>query len=176
MFTEEGALKVINAANHISERIVSIRGEAEKMVKGEEPYQDGADGLKVGDIADIYVMVGRAYETIDEARKLLLKYKEHLSYEVIPEMFERENLKTMNTASGYRVTVSARLSASILDQPRAFAWLRENELGDIIKETVHAGTLSAQLKDMMQQDNIDPPEDLFKISTMPVTSVTKVKK
>lgn len=44
--------------------------------------------------------------------------------------------------------------ASIEDYDKAFSWLREKGMGDVIKETVHAKTLAAIAKDNPQIEGV----------------------
>lgn len=56
----------------------------------------------------------------------------------------------------------------------AYWWLRLNNLGDLISETVNAGTLAAAAKARLDQ-GFDMPEAYFNSAFMPNTSVTKTK-
>ena len=57
----------------------------------------------------------------------------------------------------------------------AYWWLRLNNLGDLIQETVNASTLAAAAR-KRNDDGFDMPEAYFKMAIMPSTSITKVKK
>ncbi len=96
---------------------------------------------------------------------------------MIPEAFERESISSFTTDNGYRVTVSQRFFASILEGMKdvAFEWLRKNKLGDLIQPTVNAGTLSAEGKRMLEEGR-ELPEQIFSTHYKPSTSLTKVAK
>ena len=49
------------------------------------------------------------------------------------------------------------------------------EQGDMIQETVNAGTLSAFIRNMILEQGIDPPEDIVKVSTYSTTSMVKYR-
>lgn len=62
------------------------------------------------------------------------------------------------------------------DASEGLGWLRANGLGDLIVTTVNAGTLASAVKEMIREENREPPEDLFNLFFQPTTSVTKGKK
>lgn len=158
--------KVIDGSEAVSKRITDITEFLRAKVTAKE--------ISLASLVDYWLLLRRAYDTIDAARKEMLKYKDYLSNERIPERFADENVKTITTDSGYRITVAYRFSVSMLDKEKAYTWLRDHELGDLIIETVNSGTLSAQIKQMIEKEGIDPPDDIFKQSTSPYTSATKV--
>ena len=77
--------------------------------------------------------------TIEEEKLKELKRKRDLvSGEVIPTMMQEMNISTLKLADGTSVEVKPVYGASILVAKRegAFKWLRENGLGDLIKNEV----------------------------------------
>lgn len=93
----------------------------------------------------------------------------------LPALFEQEGVTSVPLAEGYRVGVSFTIRASIKqgEKDRAYAWLRGNQLGDIITTTVNASTLSATARTLLEEQNLELPEELFNVANMPNTSVTK---
>lgn len=98
---------------------------------------------------------------------------EFLSYELVPLAMERTGFTTVNHEVG-RVSVATRTSASILPEhrERAFGWLRDNGLGDLIIETVNAQTLGATAAGLIQAGG-ELPDDIFKTTVKTYTSITK---
>lgn len=140
-----------------------------------------ADGAMVSDhtaaeLAHIYVQLRTAAERWAEAGKLIEAAVEQLKTETIPKAFEAEGLTSFNLAIGYRVTVSTKFAASIKGglKEDAFKWLRGNQLGDLITETVNAGTLSAAGKQLLEEGR-ELPEELFNAAFLPQTSMIKIK-
>lgn len=127
-------------------------------------------------MADVYSAIKTLNDTVEERVKILKGLVERIKTAVLPETFEREGVTTVTTESGYRVTVSSVMRASLgEDKQAAMQWLRDNELGELIIETVNASTLSAAAKQMLLEGKeLDP--DLFRAAIMPTTSVTKVRK
>jgi hypothetical protein len=57
----------------------------------------------------------------------------------------------------------------------AFAWLKDNDLGDIIQETVNSNTLSAQAKLLLEDKGLDMDPELFNTYWQNNVSKTKAK-
>jgi len=75
---------------------------------------------------------------VEDNLKSLKKQQEVLSGEVIPTMMTEMNISTMKLADGSAIEVKPVYGASIpVDKKEeAFNWLRENGLGDLIKNEV----------------------------------------
>jgi len=116
------------------------------------------------------------YEAFDEQRKRVYAALESLSRQTLPEMMAEHDTKTITLDSlGYRFTVSQRFSCSMPDPDAGMKWLKENGLGDLIKPTVNAQTLSSAVKKRIEDDGMEVPPELFNTSYAPFTSATKVK-
>lgn len=117
----------------------------------------------------------RVNEQIKEAREALGDIADDLSTQRIPELMRAAGVKTITIEGVGRVTVSHRFSCSILEgkKEQAFSWLRGNQLDALIIETVNSATLSAAAKSRLAEDGLDMPNDIFKVGTMPYTSITK---
>ena len=74
----------------------------------------------------------------EESLKQLKQQAETLSGEVIPTMMTEMNISTMKLADGSAIEVKPVYGASISADKKeeAFNWLRENGLGDLIKNEV----------------------------------------
>ena len=77
-------------------------------------------------------------EVMDKNIKQKKKDFEHLSGEVIPTMMSEMGLSHLKLMDGSSVDVKPNYSASITiaNREAAFNWLRENNLGDIIKNEI----------------------------------------
>jgi hypothetical protein len=112
---------------------------------------------------------------IKEAREALAEMEEKLSREQIPEIMREQGIKTTTIEGVGRVTVSYRFGCTMLDKEQGLEWLRGNGHGGIIIETVNSSTLSAFAKSMLEESGAELPDSIFKVSTSPYTSITKVK-
>jgi len=77
-------------------------------------------------------------EVMDKNIKQKKKDFEHLSAEVIPTMMAEMGLSHLKLMDGSSVDVKPNYSASITiaNRDAAFQWLRDNNLGDIIKNEI----------------------------------------
>ncbi len=82
--------------------------------------------------------VQKAIEMDEEQIKQKKKDIEHLSGEVIPTMLSEMGLSFLKLQDGSSVEVKTNYSATITqaNKEAAFNWLRENGLGDIIKNEI----------------------------------------
>ena len=156
----------------------SIRGLLVKSVSSAveslEMAAESADKMSID--AAVGVLL-RARELDDELRALKSecgKILKRLKEETIPARFEESGITTI-TVDGYRYTKSESIRASMKDKEAAKDWLRNNDLGDLVTETVNSSTLSATARTLLE-DGGELPEDVFNVYIMNNTSVTKVSK
>lgn len=95
---------------------------------------------------------------------------EALSTQLVPEAMRAAGFTTVNHEIG-RVSISSRISASMVEKVGAIAWLKDHDLGDLVIETVNANTLSAQAKVMLEAGE-ELPIEHFKVTTKIQTSIT----
>ena len=107
--------------------------------------QDKQDALKKTDnIQSLADQVERletfatTIEAAEENLKLLKKKRDHISGEVIPTMMTEMGLSELKLSDGSHLKVSTSYKAHITEANKetAFNWLRENGLGDIIKNEI----------------------------------------
>jgi hypothetical protein len=100
---------------------------------------------------------------------LFQRYKEV----IVPEKFQEEGITSI-TVDDIRFTVSSSMRTSIVggEKESAYKWLRDNNLGDIITDTVNSSTLSATARTLFE-DGVEMPEDCFKFHFFNNTSMTK---
>ena len=77
-------------------------------------------------------------EDAESRLKLLKKKRDHISGEVIPTMMSEMGLAELKLHDGSHLKVSTSYRATITEANKAaaFNWLRENGLGDIIKNEI----------------------------------------
>jgi hypothetical protein len=115
----------------------------------------------------------KATASIKEARKALDEIEEHMSREDVPDILRANKIKTITVEGVGRVTISHRWSASMIDKEAGIKWLKANDYGGIVQETVNAQTLAAHAKALMEGPGTELPADLFKVGQMAYTSITK---
>lgn len=120
-----------------------------------------------------YVEMRLVADAMATTAKAVADMYDKLRHETLPDAFERDKVSTVTLDGIGRVTASTQLFASIKKDMRdkAFAWLHDNQLGDLITETVNASTLSATAK-ALNEDGKELPEDIFGTFYKPTTSFT----
>jgi hypothetical protein len=115
---------------------------------------------------------------IGEERSLLSKPWNYYKTEAMDQAFDAAGMMNVPLAEGFRVQLAKKVSVSIIAERKedGFKWLRDVGQGDLIKPTVHAGALSSAVQAMMEEDNVEPPSDVFTIHTARHASVVQSKK
>ena len=93
------------------------------------------------ELSDQVIKLRSLEDEIEEQEKKIKELKrksELLSEEVIPTMMQEMNISTLKLADGSAVEVKPIYGASIpkAKQEEAFKWLRDNGLGDLIKNQI----------------------------------------
>ena len=102
------SLGAVNEANELSDQVVKLRSLEDEIAAEEKKIKE------------------------------LKRQSELLSGEVIPTMMQEMNISTLKLADGSAVEVKPIYGASIpkAKQEEAFKWLRDNGLGDLIKNQI----------------------------------------
>ena len=111
---------------------------------------------------------------IKESREALEQIETTLSREHVPDVMRRHNVKTITVEGVGRVSLGTRWSASMPDKHAGFEWLRGNNHGGVIQETVNAQTLGALAKEL-SNEGTELPAPTFNVNVMTYTSITRVK-
>ncbi len=140
----------------------------EHSVKYTGYTQDQIDNLKVGGIEMVAREMIRVREELDEATKIKSNLEKcyKTMRTILPEIMEEKGIDKISV-DGRNITTRIELFASIPKDQRedAYDWLKNNDLGDLITNTVNAMTLKGTIKELLEKgENI--PEDLFKITTV----------
>ena len=98
------------------------------------PNSMGKIGAVANDIAD----TDKEISDIEKELKKKKDYKKHLSENVLPNLFAEVGLSELKLADGRHLKVGNYYGASIKEAKKeaAFAWLRNNGFGDMIKNQV----------------------------------------
>lgn len=133
-----------------------------------------AEKTPAQDLAEMLLFLKDLHDALDENRKTVYHAVDALSKGILPEKLDHMGLDLIRVPElGRSFSVRNHNSASILDKPKAFEWLRGIGQGDVIIETVNAQTLATVCKTMLLEQGIEPPEDAIKTSTYKSTSITK---
>lgn len=158
----------------IEPTISALETELQEIVAQIGGIGDNAGAIE---LARTFVQLRSVVDRLEEITKPVKDLYNKMKVERLPQVFDREGVPSVNLDEGYRVTISHKVFASIRPdkKEKAYEWLRDNKLGDLIVETVNSSTLSAAAKSMAE-DNYELDQELFNVSILPNTSVTKTKK
>ena len=141
----------------------------------ERAQRDTTEVVQTNDIPKTVAHFAALQNTVDDLAKKISALKKHvdtLSYEILPTMFQNQNVKTIKLDDVGRVTVNVRWSASMLDKERGMEWLRTSGNEGLIIETVNAMTLASFAKTETLAGK-PLPDHLFKVGTAQHMSITK---
>lgn len=144
-------------------------------------YAKDADYKKMTkplDIGCVYLSFRELRGKVDQLLKKVSAMETELTQHVVPRVFEANGTDYYKiTSIGTAIGVSTRYRTTIKPEAKeeAYQWLRDNELGDLIKPGVNAETLSATFKELSEEElTFSPPSDLFNVYFQPVVSVRKI--
>ena len=111
---------------------INFEEDQQKVIKKTDNLQSLADQV------ERLESMQQQFAIQEEALKEKKKQIEHISGEVIPTMMSEMGLSHLKLMDGSSVDVKPNYSASITiaNRDAAFNWLRENGLGDIIKNEI----------------------------------------
>ena len=142
----------------------------QKMFVEDAPQQ--VDEIEnVRSLSNYVINLQRLEEEIIKEETLLKQKKERadkISSEVIPEIMESMKLKTLKLQDGSAIEVKEIYSATIpvANKERAYQWLRDNDLGDLIKNeiTVSFGrgedNKASEYADLAKGNGFEPTQKL----------------
>ena len=124
--------------------------------------------------------VQKAIALDEEQIKQKKKHLEYISGEVVPTMLSEMGLSFLKLQDGSSVEVKTNYSATITqaNKEAAFNWLRENGLGDIIKNEISVSfgrnedNKAADYADLAKSQGLDPRQKL-KVEPMTLKALVR---
>ena len=132
----------------MSEVIKTFTGSG--SINFEEDQREDLDSVNdAKSLSDQVVKLKELEDNLEKKEKELKELKRHIdlvSGEVIPTMMQEMNISTLKLADGSSVEVKPVYGASITvaNKEAAYTWLRENGLGDLIKNEITVSFLKTQ--------------------------------
>ena len=110
---------------------VSLRDDAPDQV-------DVVDPTKLSEVIEQYKSVGAQILAVEGKLKELKEQEKYISNFSIPEIMNKMNLSTVKLKDGSELSVKKVYSATMKadKKPQAIQWLRDNGLGDIVKNEI----------------------------------------
>jgi hypothetical protein len=162
--------QLVDDAQYISSRLLDTLNEIKEWYEGAK--EDG--NASVESLAVALYQIAQVHEAIDGNKSVAYNVKSSLEKHLLPERLEAQGLDMIRVPSIARsFSIRNNLSATMVDKDLAFAWLRELGQGDIITETVNAGTLGAFCRNLLLEVGTEPPPEAVKLT--PYKSISVVK-
>lgn len=110
----------------------------------------------------------------DAALKAAKEELRLIQEELLPHKMNEEGVSTVNVNGIGRFTVTSveRVSVKGGCQPELKEWLRENEFGALIQDTINSSTLKAWVKEQLQEGN-EVPTELLNMHSFERVTLTK---
>ena len=149
--------------------------------------RDQQDAMKkttgVQSLADQVGRLEIVFSEIDEAEsrlKLLKKKRDHISGEVIPTMMSEMGLSELKLQDGSHLKVATSYKAHISEANKeaAYNWLRNNGLGDIIKNEISVSfgkdedNKAASYVDLAKSQGLEPARKM-KVEPMTLKALVR---
>lgn len=156
----------------------------------------------MGQVLDTFALLEDEAEALDKMVKSINNRLSMAREVSLPERMDAEETRTFTAESGNRITRTVRLFASmdptagavpdggeivsnnhglqpgsypeLVGMPLGYVWLKQNELGSLIKPTVNSSSLSAAAKELLGQGR-ELPEELFRTHNKDSVSITRKK-
>ena len=111
-------------------------------------------------------------EAAEAALKLINAEYDVIRLETLPEKMDSEGIENLRVAGIGRVGLTADMFIAAVDKEGLFKWFRDQNLGDMIQDTVNASTLKAFVKRRMKEGK-DVPTDYLRVTPFTRASITK---
>lgn len=161
---------VLRSLKNIANELELVKRALPRVI---EQYESGRRSLP--ELLRFFYYIREAHDALDTERKAVNAQIEFISRTIAPQLMDEQQVKTITlTDIKRRFTVNSRVSASMADKDRGLQWLRDNGHEGLIQETVNASTLSAFAKSLVEETGEELPSEIFKLSTLLYTSITKV--
>mgnify|MGYP006422376637 CR=1 FL=1 len=169
--TEHAPTRVANAIQYAHGKL----DELDQFVQRVESVLEQVEKeCELTDLLVAYRSISEVYDRLDKQRKTLYKIKDRYDKQVIPQrMFDSDTAKVSVDSIGVSFYPLTKYSASVKDKEQGFEWLRSQGLDSLITETVNASTLASTFKEMILEQGVEPPEDLFNFTTYHITGQSK---
>ena len=152
-------------------------GMLERVMAGAtERFSEAENRADVVEMAKAFVDTKLLLDALEaQVKEFKSQLFEGVRTQRVPQMLEAAGVSNIPLEHyGYRVGVTTRLYASMVDPDGGKAWLKSNGLGDIVLETVNAQTLAKTAKELAEIGR-ELPDDLFNVHYRDNTSMTRIK-
>lgn len=159
--------EIYKAARAVVEETSPI---ARKRETKAEDYQP----MSAVEVARCQFALKQVADTLSEAMKNLNEEYDYVRKAALPEAMERDDLEEGFKVAGVgRVNLQADVYASVpaADFENFVMWLDENDMGDMVKQTINASTLKAWARAQLREGTELPEE--IKVTPYSYAKITK---
>lgn len=116
------------------------------------------------------------HAVLKEKIKVLDEEYDKLRLRTIPDLMQEMDIRKISIEGVGRIQLAGDVYASIPAEARqsAYEWLRNNNAGPLITETVNSSTLKSWAKEQLTM-GVELPENLFKVTPFQRASIVKDK-
>ena len=166
---------MIEATADFGKALEFLEKDAAAIVKLGDALKDDP-AVKPATLAEFYFHLRELHERADAAVKAVYHVHDMLNKFLIPTRLKDNGLDAIKVPAVARsFSIVTKTSASFIDKDAGLAWLRETGNGDMIQETVNAGTLAAFCRNLVLEKGIDPPPEIVNMKTYDTTSMVKYR-
>lgn len=123
-------------------------------------------GSSLVDALKIFYHLDTQYDAVDKARKRIYAILDGMDKGMLPAMFDASGQDLARIPEiGRSFYPTTKYGAKVHDKEKLYEWLRENNGGDLIQETVNSSSLSGFLKTMALDQGVDAPPDVAELTT-----------
>ena len=115
--------------------------------------------MNIAELADQYQAAKDNAERIEAELQDAKAFRDNLKGRLIDAMLEEETDSIGRNGRRYTVCAKTKYSKAAGADDQLFDLLREQGLGDIIRETVNANTLQAAMKQLAEDNGGELPEE-----------------
>jgi len=110
------------------------------------------------ELADRLLELRERKEQLSEQLKAVNAELEEVDRQLAELMLAEEIQNFVRSGRMFYLKTETYVSAAADRKPELIQWLKDHGLGDIVQETVHPRTLSAAVKEMLEEDDELPPD------------------
>lgn len=138
----------------------------DNLVGGIEKVVQAAGNASLVDALKVFYHLDVQYDALDKARKRIYAILDGMDKGMLPAMFDTSGQDLARIPElGRSFYPTTKYGAKVHDKEKLYEWLRENNGGDLIQETVNSSSLSGFLKTLTLDQGIDAPSDVAELTT-----------
>lgn len=122
------------------------------------------ESMDVKELATEQKRLSQIMQSITDTRKVVQNCYDEIRNHRLPDKMEEEKIEKITLAGVGTVSLAKVVRTSIIagNKEEFHDWLRANEFGELIKETVNSSTLSGFIKEQLNEGN-EVPDKLLNI-------------